>query len=201
MNTIRQTLCICKMTNSQSKLITMTEHVLDQTVAESTESPGKECVICYESLNVAKNFCVTECGHEFCFSCMMKHVQRSNGCPMCREELIEDDEWADSGSEDNEDLTIQPGSDESTIESADEIEDGEDLENEYAIEELEAAFTAKGYGLKDALSLLMYKFSKTDAKYSKAYIRQLEADIDDMNDELQRECEERAEMVAEDTLN
>jgi len=119
---------------------------------------------------------------------------------MCREELIDDDEWADSGSE-GEDLTIQP--DDSSIsgseESVDEIEDGEDLENEYAIEELEAAFTAKGYGLKDALSLLMYKFSKTDAKYSKAYIRQLEEDIDNMNDELQRECEERSNMAEEDS--
>jgi len=163
------------------------------------ETPGKECVICYESLNIAKNFCVTECGHEFCLSCMMKHMQRNNGCPMCREELIEDAECADSDDED-EDLTIE-GSDNSTIESdsVDDIEDGEDLENEYAIEELEAAFMAKGYGLKDALSLLMYKFSKTDAKYSKSYIRQLEADIDDMNEELQRECEERVDMGAEDT--
>ena len=51
MNTIRQTLWTFKMTNSQSKLITMPEHVLDQTVAESTDSTGKECVICYEFLS------------------------------------------------------------------------------------------------------------------------------------------------------
>ena len=194
------------MTNSHSKLTTMSEPIVtEEPVLENQEvakTPGKECVICYESLNIAKNFCVTECGHEFCLSCMMKHMQRNNGCPMCREELIEDAELADSDDED-EDLTIE-GSDNSTIESGtesvDEIEDGEDLENEYAIEELESAFMAKGYGLKDALSLLMYKFSKTDAKYSKTYIRQLEADIDDMHEDLQRECEERVDMGEEDEI-
>ncbi len=194
------------MTNSHSKLTTMSEPIVtEEPVLENQEvakTPGKECVICYESLNIAKNFCVTECGHEFCLSCMMKHMQRNNGCPMCRVELIEDAELADSD-DDDEDLTIE-GSDNSTIESGtesvDEIEDGDDLENEYAIEELEAAFMAKGYGLKDALSLLMYKFSKTDAKYSKTYIRQLEADIDDMHEDLQRECEERVDMGEEDEI-
>ena len=166
-----------------------------QNVIQGPVSLGKECVICYESLNAAKNFCVTECGHEFCFSCMMKHVQRNNGCPMCRTTIIEDVE--DSDSEDDEEYeTDESGSDD---ESVDSIENGDDLENEYPIEQLEAAFVAKGYGLKDALSLLMYKFSKTDEKYTKAYIRQLEEDIDEMNEELQRECEERADMAQEDT--
>ncbi len=189
------------MTNSHSKLTNMpAEDITEQEVVESTEveTPGKECVICYESLNIAKNFCVTECGHEFCLSCMMKHTQRNNGCPMCREELIDDAELVDSESDEEYDSSIS-GSD-SESESVDEIEDGEDLENEYAIEELEAAFMAKGYGLKDALSLLMYKFSKTDSKYSKTYIHQLEADIDDMHEDLQRECEERVDMGAEDTI-
>jgi hypothetical protein len=166
-----------------------------QNVIQSTVSLGKECVICYESLNAAKNFCVTECGHEFCFSCMMKHVQRNNGCPMCRTTIIEDVE--DSDSEDDEEYeTDESGSDD---ESVDSIENGEDLENEYPIEQLEAAFVAKGYGLKDALSLLMYKFSKTDEKYTKAYIKQLEEDIDEMNEELQNECDEREDMGQEDT--
>jgi hypothetical protein len=44
----------------------------------------------------------------------------------------------------------------------------------------------------------MYKFSKTDEKYTKAYIRQLEADIDDVNEELQNEHLEREEMGQED---
>ena len=168
-----------------------------QNVIQEPVSLGKECVICYESLNATKNFCVTECGHEFCFSCMMKHVQRNNGCPMCRTTIIEDVE--DSDSEDDEEYeTDESGSDDSDEDTVDGIENGDDLENEYPIEQLEAAFVAKGYGLKDALSLLMYKFSKTDEKYTKAYIKQLEEDIDEMNEELQRECEEREDMAHED---
>ena len=164
--------------------------------SQSSGSLNKECVICYESLSSTKNLCITECGHEFCFSCMMKHVQRNNGCPICRSTIIEEIEDSESEDEDGEYETDESGSDD---ESVDSIENGEDLENEYPIEQLEAAFAAKGYGLKDALSLLMYKFSKTDEKYTKAYIRQLEEDIDEMHEELQRECEEREDMAQEDT--
>lgn len=166
--------------------------------SQSSVSSGKECVICYESLSSTKNLCITECGHEFCFSCMMKHVQRNNGCPCCRSTIIEEIE--DSDSEDDEEYeTDESGSDDEDEDTIDGIENGDDLENEYPIEQLEAAFVAKGYGLKDALSLLMYKFSKTDEKYTKAYIRQLEEDIDEMNEELQREFEEREDMAQEDT--
>lgn len=170
---------------------------MNQSTMESLNVSVKECVICYESLSTTKNICITECGHEFCFSCMMKHVQRNNGCPMCRMTIIEE---VDEDSEDDEEYeSEESGSDNDDEETVDGIENGNDLENEYAIEDLEAAFTAKGYGLKEALSLLMYKFSKTDEKYTKAYIRQLEEDIDNMNEDLQRECEERADMGAEDT--
>ena len=162
-----------------------------------SESSGKECVICYESLSSKKNLCITECGHEFCFYFMMKHVQRNNGCPICRSTIIESIEDSDDDEEEDEYVTDESGSDDDSV---DEIEDGNDLENEYPIEQLEAAFIAKGYGLKDALSLLMYKFSKTDEKYTKAYIKQLEEDIDEMNEELQRELEEREDMESEDTL-
>ena len=170
-----------------------------ETVSQSSSvSSGKECVICYESLSSTKNLCITECGHEFCFSCMMKHVQRNNGCPCCRSTIIEEIEDSDSEGDDEECETDESGSDEEDEDTIDGIENGEDMENEYPIEQLEAAFVAKGYGLKDALSLLMYKFSKTDEKYTKAYIRQLEEDIDDMNEELQRECDEREDMEHED---
>ena len=171
-----------------------------ETISQSSSvSSGKECVICYESLSSTKNLCITECGHEFCFSCMMKHVQRNNGCPCCRSTIIEEIEDSDSEEDEDEYETDESGSDEEDEDTIDGIENGEDMENEYPIEQLEAAFVAKGYGLKDALSLLMYKFSKTDEKYTKAYIRQLEEDIDEMNEELQRECEEQEDMAQEDT--
>lgn len=177
------------MTNSHSKLF--------KQIAQEDKEPTKECIICYEPLSTATNFCVTECGHEFCFGCMMKHLQRNIECPMCRTALMDESNDSESEEEENDDEYSEVTGSESESE-VDEIEDGEDLDNEYDIEELEAAFTAKGYGLKDALSLLMYKFSKIDEKYTKTYIRQLESDIDDMHEELQQECDERAKMSEED---
>ena len=163
-----------------------------------SEASGKECIICYESLSTKKNLCITECGHEFCFSCMMKHVQRNNGCPICRSTIIDDVE--DSESENDDEYSEISGSEEySDEETVDGSEMGED-DNEYTIEQFEEAFTARGYRLKDALSLLMYKFSKTDEKYTKSYIKKLEKDIDNIHEELQQELNEREEMAAEDTL-
>ena len=197
------------MTNTQSKIqkqetelfeIHSSEiDLLHSNVAESTslrvqevpdEPPSsRECIICYELLNANKNICVTECGHEFCFSCMMKHVQRNNGCPMCRSAIIEEIESDDSeGSEGEYDED-----DDETIEEV-----VEESSEDYPIEQLVVAFEAKGYELKDALSLLMYKFSKTDPKYTKEYINKLQDDIEDMNEELQDEHEEREHMETED---
>jgi len=147
----------------------------------------KECIICYESLNTTKNICITECGHEFCFSCMMKHVQRNNGCPICRSVIIEEVDSEDDSDEDYEE------DDDETIEEV-----VEESSEDYPIEQLVAAFEAKGYGLKDALSLLMYKFSRTDPTYTKEYINTLQEDIEDMNEELQDEHEEREHMETED---
>lgn len=159
----------------------------------ATSEETKECVICYEALQ-STNLCVPPCGHEFCFKCMMQHVQRNNGCPCCRATLIEDLEENDEEEEDEED------EEEEDDEEAEEDGEEEDYdEDEYPIEQLVDAFAAKGYGLKDALSLLMYKFSKTDEKYTKQYIRQLEDDIDNMNYELGKEHEEQASMAEEDT--
>jgi hypothetical protein len=149
------------------------------------DTEQKECVICYELLNYTKNVCITVCGHKFCFSCMMKHVQRNNGCPLCRTAIIEDDSVVESEEDDDDD--------DETIE--------EEIDNsypEFEIEKFVEAFEAKGYGVKDALSVLLHKFSKTDEKFTREYIDKLETDIEDMHEELQNECEERVVMAMED---
>jgi hypothetical protein len=193
------------MTNTQSKIPKNATQIVDAPsssdepefaqlslqdplpITDVSEEVLKECIICYESLNTNKNICITECGHEFCFSCMMKHVQRNNGCPMCRSAIIEEvdtDQFSEGEYDEDDDATIE--------------EEVEELSDEYPIENLVAAFEAKGYGLIDALSLLMYKFSRTDPKYTKEYINKLQEDIEDMNEELQDECEEREHMEMED---
>ncbi len=47
-----------------------------------------ECPICYELLGET-NVCITKCGHKFCIGCLFKHSERSNDCPMCREQIVD----------------------------------------------------------------------------------------------------------------
>ena len=47
-----------------------------------------ECPICYEQLGET-NVCITKCGHKFCIGCLFKHSERSNDCPMCREQIVD----------------------------------------------------------------------------------------------------------------
>lgn len=47
---------------------------------------NEDCVICMEPLG-KKNVCVTECGHSFCTSCLLRSAQRNTDCPLCRTEL------------------------------------------------------------------------------------------------------------------
>ena len=155
-------------------------------------SEEKECIICYEPLK-STNVCVTPCGHEFCFKCMMLHVQRSSGCPCCRATIVEDIEVSDD--EEDEDYE---DSDISSIHNEEDETEEDTQDDSYPIESLVEVFESKGYGLKDAISLLMFKFSKTDQKYTKNYIQQLEMDVEDAHDELQNRHEECMSMTAED---
>ena len=42
------------------------------------------CSICLGVIG-AYNKATTKCGHEFCFSCILKHLEDSNQCPLCRD--------------------------------------------------------------------------------------------------------------------
>ena len=68
-----------------------------------------ECVICYDLIGET-NKCVTPCGHNFCFNCIMKSTQYNSKCPYCRNELREEqvnieDSDEDSDDEDSDDET------------------------------------------------------------------------------------------------
>lgn len=53
---------------------------------------NNSCSICYETIEKT-NCCTTSCGHSYCLSCMLEHVQSRRGdsimCPMCRNVLKE----------------------------------------------------------------------------------------------------------------
>ena len=47
-----------------------------------------ECLICYEKIK-NNNFCITECNHAYCLTCMIKTVLRKVECPYCKYKLVE----------------------------------------------------------------------------------------------------------------
>ena len=73
-----------------------------------------ECPICMDAIDASKNSVVTDCGHSFHCSCLMKNAAHNGfGCPYCRttmaeEPLVEDeDEYEDDVfSEDEENTEI-----------------------------------------------------------------------------------------------
>jgi len=70
--------------------------------------PQDECSICLDEIESGKNKLVTECGHMFHTSCLLKNSAINGyGCPMCRTVLAEEpndsiDEYEDDEEEDDE---------------------------------------------------------------------------------------------------
>ena len=63
-----------------------------------------ECPICFDDIEVTKNCVITECGHKFHASCLLRSVAHSNfACPCCRFELAEKPEESDDGYDDEDD--------------------------------------------------------------------------------------------------
>jgi hypothetical protein len=144
-------------------------------------SDETECCICLETIG-EKNNCVTECGHKFCLKCLMTAMSRNNNCPMCRTQLVEDLE--DSDDEDEED-------------DEEEEEDAEE-EDEPDVEEYAERFENAGMTMLDVVSLWLGQFSKKNAKYTDEYIEKLGADASRIMDDIEREHDERTQMVFED---
>jgi hypothetical protein len=47
----------------------------------------KNCSICYQPL-ILENSLVTPCKHFFCSKCFFRWIRTNNSCPMCRQDLI-----------------------------------------------------------------------------------------------------------------
>jgi hypothetical protein len=55
-----------------------------------------ECPICMDSIDQISNKVITECGHTFHCSCLMKNaVHNGFGCPYCRTTMAEEPEFSD----------------------------------------------------------------------------------------------------------
>lgn len=62
--------------------------------AKAKMSSNNDCPICMEAIEtMAKNYCVTECGHCFHTNCLMQSVAHNGfGCPYCRTKMAEEPE-------------------------------------------------------------------------------------------------------------
>ena len=55
----------------------------------------EECPICMDTIGQLGSS-TTKCGHKFCTPCFVKTVTRKNTCPMCRTDIMEKTEYAES---------------------------------------------------------------------------------------------------------
>lgn len=153
--------------------------------AQATDA--EDCCICFETIG-EKNTCVTECGHKFCLKCLMTAMTRNNACPMCRTQLI--DEQEDSDDEEEEDEEEEEDYDEEEVNER----EGDDPD----VEEFAERFERAGLTMLDVVSLWLGQFSKKNAKYTDEYIEKLGADVNQIVEDVEREHDEKIQMGEED---
>ena len=84
-------------------------------------SEMNECPVCFDTIDETKNCVVTECGHKFHCSCLMKNASFNGfNCPFCRTVMAEMPE--DSDEEDDE---YESDEDDSEDDASDDDEEGE----------------------------------------------------------------------------
>ena len=157
---------------------------------------SKECAICYEVIGKT-NACVTPCGHEFCFKCMVKSFQTNDSCPLCRTTYLEKDECLHSDSEDEYD-------DNETLYDSDEDEDEETIiynMNNTTKKTIIATptqiaeeLTKKGYTLTDIISLWTNRIDREDKRYTQSFIKNMVKDVDNT---IQEADEDKYNIVVE----
>jgi hypothetical protein len=73
-----------------SNSLAQNENAPPNHISNSTVYDTKECCICMEEITPT-NRCVTQCGHQFCLSCMFQMIDASPrcsiSCPICRADI------------------------------------------------------------------------------------------------------------------
>ena len=85
---------ICNRLRSNSDMSELSDD-LASTIKQVklTEKEEENCCICFEPMNLKKNYCVTPCGHPFCFGCIVKTMTKQNACPCCRAQLYQEESY------------------------------------------------------------------------------------------------------------
>ena len=137
------------------------------TTRYSTSYNNDDCAICLETLNQSK-CCTTDCGHTFHSRCIFKNFRNSLDCPLCRRELIEDEEDQDEDQEEESSIgTLDTGSYYSnTINTAIEEAD-ENNPEKLRIRQIHEAIKKKGYTEIDFISFLLIDNFPAEIKQKK----------------------------------
>ncbi len=151
---------------------------------------NKECAICFEHIGHTNN-CVTPCGHEFCFKCMVKSYQINDTCPMCRstylekDECLEDSYTIESDSEDEyDDETIYVDTAANMIN----ITEKTPIANPQSISKV---LIENGYTMEDIISLWTSRINRENTRYTQKFIRKMDTDIDKLIQDADIEQEKR----------
>ena len=74
-----------------------------ETTMETIVAETIECPICMDAIEENKNSVITECGHKFHCSCLMKNSCHNGfDCPLCRATMVEDMEDEDDDDDEEE---------------------------------------------------------------------------------------------------
>jgi len=134
-----------------------------------------ECPICFDDINPTKNCIITECGHKFHASCLMRSVAHENfDCPCCRFELVERPEESDDGfDEDDYDDDYDDDEIMQSMRWMFQRAEGEELEDEELEEDDEQApdvplsyvvenLTTMNYSFEDMIKIILNDFLNSD---------------------------------------
>ena len=162
-----------------AEIVEIVETEIVVTKIENFEEEDNSCPICMDDIDNNKNCIVTECGHKFHCSCLMKNAATNGfGCPMCRTVMAEqlaDDDSDEYTSEYDEDEEEEEMFDDNALTSfrmlhqqidgeeveEEEEEDAFDAENAVAVpvmptpETIAARLAARGFTLEDAVKVLL----------------------------------------------
>ena len=171
-----------------------------------------ECVICFDEFTNS-NISITPCGHKFCFKCLMKHMDKSDTCPCCRELLKEkeDDELSESSS--LPDLIDDSDDEDYEEESIYDFQSTYDLNTFLNIGKHRDSATPKqiteelmklDYTMEDMMVLWTWRVDRMEGRYSQNFIKKLWSDLEEivgrLDNEITSQYEETMLMGMEDKI-
>lgn len=127
-----------------------------------------ECSICYDEIGCV-NCVVTECGHKFHTSCLFKSfTSATDGCPLCRKELVENNEDEESEADD-----------ESEVDYSISYDEDEENDAKVSCEQVADKLTKMGYTMADLINYFvnLNVMEKDKEKYTDIYREKIQNSI------------------------